>query len=258
MTTDFATAAGHWYGLDGSPRYTIIGKNGKERNTTLRDARELQLVPSVTTIIRCAAAPALENWKVDQGILAALTLPRMPNEPEAEWLKRVKQDSQEQAKKAAARGTEIHGAIERHFRGQPPDPALFPWVKAAVAELDKLGGGWNSERSFAHPLGYGGKTDLWSFQWVIDFKGKEGELPDKLYDEHEMQLAAYRRGVGVVNARCGILFFARDRPEVKFVESFNLFSGLAMFDSLLAYWQAKTGYRPTCAMPSALEMQGAA
>jgi len=52
--------AGHWYRRsDGSPQYTIVGKNGKERDTTLRDAREHNLVPSVTTIMRIAAAPGL-------------------------------------------------------------------------------------------------------------------------------------------------------------------------------------------------------
>jgi len=59
----------HWYDQNGDPAYTIIGKNGKERNVTLRDARELNLVPSVTTIIGVAAKPSLENWKIDQACI---------------------------------------------------------------------------------------------------------------------------------------------------------------------------------------------
>jgi hypothetical protein len=64
---EFATSGGHWYGLDGTPRYTITGKNGKERNTTLRDARVMNLVPSVTTIIRCAICcpPIIPCWIVN-------------------------------------------------------------------------------------------------------------------------------------------------------------------------------------------------
>ena len=34
---------GHWYDKDGNSQYTIVGANGKERNTTLRDAREGRL-----------------------------------------------------------------------------------------------------------------------------------------------------------------------------------------------------------------------
>ena len=72
----------HWYTRAGNPMYTIIGKNGKERNTTLRDARTLDLVPSVTTILGVAAKPGLEKWKQEQVLLAALTLPRQDGEGE--------------------------------------------------------------------------------------------------------------------------------------------------------------------------------
>ena len=32
----FTSESGHWYTREGEPMYTIIGANGKERNTTLR------------------------------------------------------------------------------------------------------------------------------------------------------------------------------------------------------------------------------
>ena len=37
----FTSESGHWYDQDGEPMYTIIGANGRERNTTLRDAKTL-------------------------------------------------------------------------------------------------------------------------------------------------------------------------------------------------------------------------
>ena len=62
IAKDHASEAGHWYTRSGDPMYTIMGKStGKPRNTTLRDARELNLVPSVTTILNVAAKPALTN-----------------------------------------------------------------------------------------------------------------------------------------------------------------------------------------------------
>jgi hypothetical protein len=246
--TEFATSAGHWYTLDGEPCYTIVGKNGAERNTTLRDARTMALVPSVTTIIRQAAAPALEKWKRDQLLMAALTLPRTPNEPEAEWLKRVERDSQEQGRKAADRGTAIHGSLERHYRGEMPDEEHWEWVKVCRTHLENVCGHnliWKPERSFAHPLGYGGKVDLHCAEWIIDFKTKDGVEGSKLWDDHYMQLAAYRRAL-CPNARAGILFVDRTQPICLFVEAEadKMASGLVMFDSLLAFWQAKTGYYP--------------
>jgi (2R)-ethylmalonyl-CoA mutase len=55
------TESSHWYSQDGSPAYRIIGKNGKERNTNVRDARELNLVPSVTTVLGLVAKPGLDG-----------------------------------------------------------------------------------------------------------------------------------------------------------------------------------------------------
>ncbi len=246
---DFASAGGHWYdGLTGEPRYTIIGKNGKERNTTLRDARANGWYPSVTGIIRLAAAPGLEKWKRNQVLLAALTLPRRDGENETDWLRRVEQDWQEQGRAAADRGTLIHGAIEKHYRREVPDEEFWPHVVAAKDEIASRCGeqNWHAERSFGCPMGYGGKTDLHSAEWVIDVKTKDGELPTELYDEHLMQMAAYRRGLGVPRARCGILFVSREKPAAALVEAPepDLVRALTMFDALLSYWQAVNSYYP--------------
>ena len=249
--------SGHWYHRDGRPAYRIVGKNGVERDTTLRDARQLNLVPSVTTITACAAAPGLERWKQEQVLLAALTLPRMEGELEHVWVRRVWVDSHEQALKAAQRGTEIHGAIERHLRGETVEPALQPWVDAAMAQVDTCFGkqSWSPEKSFAHPLGYGGKVDLHSTsnRVVVDFKTKDGPLSDvKVYDTHHMQLAAYARGLwdhtsdevrrSVVAA---VIFVRRDKPEAdtRLLSDADLDSGWQQFYHLLRYWQAKTGHR---------------
>lgn len=249
--SDFATSAGHWYRADGEPCYTIIGKNGKERPTTVRDARVLSLVPSVTTIIRMAAAPALERWKRNQVMLSALTLPRSQNESEADWLDRVERDWQEQGRAAADKGTAIHGAIERHYRGQPPDADYWDWVKVARDHIASVCGDqhWLPERSFAHPLGYGGKTDLHSPEWVLDFKSKDDVEDAAVYDEHVMQLAAYRRGLRVPFARCGIVFIDRREPIVRLVavDDKRLNAGLRMFDALLMYWQAKNKHMDAAA-----------
>jgi hypothetical protein len=245
--TEFATSAGHWYALDGTPCYTTLSKDGTERPTTLRDARKLALVPSVTTIIRQAAAPALEKWKRDQLMMAALTLPRRPHESEIDWLRRVEQDSQETGRKAADRGTEIHGAIERYYRqgfyAGSHSSVVDCSGKAIRAHCGERE--WSAERSFAHELGYGGKVDLHCAEWIIDFKTKDGVEGSKLYDEHYMQLAAYRRAL-CPNARAGILFVDRTDPICLFIEADadKMASGLAMFDSLLSFWQAKTGYYP--------------
>lgn len=248
-----ATESGHWYALDGSPRYTIIGKNGKERGTTIRDAREHNLLPSVTTITKCAAAPGLVNWMVDQAILSALTLPRMAGESEADWLVRVKRDSKETARKAADKGSQIHGAIEKHFMGVPPDEEMFPHVMAVQKALRETFGelDWSAERSFAHPIGFGGKCDLHSkgSRIVVDFKGKDFTDPAdcKQYDEHLMQGAAYLQGFDLMPGRFANVFISRNQPGlVAVVEASaeDIQRGWRMFRALLNYWQEQNRYAP--------------
>jgi hypothetical protein len=254
-----AAESTHWYDArTGEPRYTVIGKNGKERPTTLRDAREHGYVPSVTAIIRQAAAPGLEFWKQKQVLYAALTLPRKPEETEEQFLARVMQDSQEQARKAAEKGTAIHAAIQGHFEGKPPDEEYWPYVKGAVQRLELEFGpqGWVCEQSFAHPMGFGGKVDMWGRYLVGDIKTKEFSNPSEkqlAWDEHAIQLAAYSVGlynIGPLNeppssrAYHFNLFVSTTQPGLCHIHVWTdeeIQRGWRMFRSLLSYWQAKNG-----------------
>ena len=87
----------HWYDQKGLPAYTIVGKNGKERNVNLRDARELNLVPSVTTILGVAAKPQLENWKITESIRCAIELTPFSNETLDQFIQRAKRESKQKS-----------------------------------------------------------------------------------------------------------------------------------------------------------------
>ena len=243
--------SGHWYTKDGTPAYTTIGKTG-ERATTLRDARKLGLLPSTTTIIRLLSSAGLDSWKQQQVLLAALTLPRLADEPEQDWLKRVMQDSRATGKEAAERGTAIHAIIQGYFEQMymPEKPAYLENIDKALA--DAFGNQpWISEKSFGHPLGYGGKVDLMAKPingqgsgFVVDFKTKETDL-DKVdvYFEHELQLASYREGLGMPTARCAIVFVNALTNQVKLVEvpQDQLQKGWECFEHLLRVYQIKNG-----------------
>ena len=214
----------------------------------MRDARKVGAFPSTTTIIRLMDAPGLTRWKMTQFGLACLTLPKLPDESLDAFMERAAKDSQEEGKKAAALGEYIHGGIERHYRGEPVDPELLPWVQVATAAIESLCGPqtWSAERSFASPLGYGGKVDLHSPEWVLDVKTKDDDKAD-LYDEHFMQLAAYRAGlVEATGQRCGIVFVNRREPRAVAVEASldDLGKGWGMFKALLMLHQEKNRYRP--------------
>lgn len=245
---DHAQESGHWYTRDGVPRYTVIGKNGKERNTTLRDARTENLVPSVTTILNVAAKPALTAWLMNQVLMAALTLPKLTEESDDDYCKRVMQDSKEQGKAAANEGTDIHAAIQGYYEGQVVR-AHEQSVQGCVDRLQSHFGNkpWIAERSFGHELGFGGKCDLFTNVGdgiVVDVKSKEFSDPAKVdaYDEHLMQLAAYRVGLGVPKARCANVFVSRSVPGLAVVKEWDaadIDRGWLMFVHLLTFWQLK-------------------
>lgn len=238
-----ATEGGHWYRKDGSPAYTIIGKNGQERPTTLRDAKKEGLVPSVTTIIKCAAAPGLTNWMTDQAIMAALTLPRNEGENDADFVARVKADSKAQAEKARERGTQIHAWVQAGFEGGTLDEGWDYYESAASILIGECGHQkWITEKSFATDS-YGGKCDLHNNAYLIDIKTTDKDISTlKTWDEHAMQLAAYSWGLGG-ERKCGILFINSITAEsrVIWIPEDDLWRGRKCFFALLDFWYAKTG-----------------
>lgn len=260
MTTIIARSAEsvHWYRQDGGPQYTVKAKDGSDRPTTLRDARKMDLVPSVTTILKVAAKPGLEQWKLEQMLLAAMTLPQAPGESEKSYIARIVADSKETGKQAAEAGTRIHESIESWFEGNRNvahaeiasayEEAIMSHFKTRPDQK------WLTERSFADPTGFGGKVDMYIEPCeeaptgiVLDAKSKDFGPDDKVdaYDEHRLQLAAYRHGLGIPHARCANVFASRTHPGlVKVVEwsEEDLQIGWDMFQCLHRYWNLKNNF----------------
>lgn len=241
-----ASESNHWYTRDGVPQYTVPTAKGGHRATTLRDARKLGLVPSVTTVLSVAAKPGLIQWMQKQVLMAALTLPRVDGEPEDEFIARIIDDSKEQGRAASDAGTDIHAAIQGFYEGE----AVLrhrEHIEGCIRIIRELFGhhGWIAERSFAHEVGFGGKVDLHSPQGVvIDIKTKEFSDPAKVgaYEEHLMQLAAYRVGLGLPEARCANVFVSRSVPGLSHAIEWSqedLARGWKMFVALLNFWQLK-------------------
>src|ERR1044072_9422305 len=141
-------AASHWYLRDGRPFHEIAKRDGSgNRPVTIADARKVFAFPSVTNVLGVLAKPGLEAWKIEQGIVAALTLPRIADEPLDVFAHRVVQDMGEQVEKAADFGTAIHAACDVYAlnKEMPEDPALVPyleswrhWFDANVERIDSI------------------------------------------------------------------------------------------------------------------------
>jgi hypothetical protein len=250
----FASESGHWYLPCGKPFYTIIGKNGKERGVTLRDARPVNAVPSVSAIMKLAPAPQLENWKLNQVIQIAHENPREDTEGQQAYMDRIQRIFRKRGEAIMALGFEIHLAIERAMTDTVWIPR--PEASAAIKTLGEWAGNccWRNEKSFAHPLGYGGKCDAHkscdhSGAFLVDFKTKDfdGDWQSGIWDSHHMQLAAYRQGFGLLTARCAIIYVSTKVPGLtRLVEAkpSDLDHGWELFKALLEVWKIKNRYDP--------------
>jgi len=241
----------HWYdAVTGAPRYTTTGKNGKERNTTLRDAKANPgtLVPSVSTINSQLSKAGLNTWFQTEAIKAAAENPRGLQEEEKDYISRILELSKRKSQDAMARGTLIHDFIESFYNQDylPDMPAYVRIVDDAITAHfgTQL---WIPEQSLVNQEGYGGKCDLYckprhDFTGVvIDFKTTEKSPGDLTpYLEHTLQLAAYRE-VLAPSARCANVYINGETNEVAIYEHSeqDLKDGYQMFLNLLGIYKLK-------------------
>jgi hypothetical protein len=176
---------------------------GESCHGDLRSARKVGAFPSVTTILG-AAGPSkqgLMNWKEEQAILSALSLPRNDGEADTAFAKRVVLDSRKEVEAAAARGTQIHALAEAIINQEEPGDlvngyeehyaGLKEWRECCVTKVHA------SESVLVNKdQGYAGRVDLicdiHGEIEVVDFKTrkfKNGKAAG--YETDLLQLSAY-------------------------------------------------------------------
>lgn len=246
---------GHFYSKTGEPVYEVpnVSKGGM-RDTTLRDAKKLGLVPSVTTITGVVSRPELDNWKTNQVLEACLRVPRNQCKSIEEWKARVIKESQEVSKSAATIGNEIHNDLELYFTTGNIEDFKHPDFVFPVIELIKQefpNEKFKSEIAFCDSeCHFGGKIDLISDNCIIDFKTKiKEDVSDvKISESYGLQLAAYHHGMNINpsdNRRvCYNLYISSAKAgNVKLVklDDEDLMVYKTMFHALLRFWQLSNG-----------------
>ena len=189
---------GHFYDKEGNPQHFIVGANGKQRDSTLRDARKHNWLPSVTGIMGILDKPGLNRWFQDKLLYAALTAPRPEDISDDEFLKIIRQDAAEEAEEAKLRGNLIHNCMEDLWKNKTGEVLDYPSdvmaiASSAIAEIVEYCGtdNFTPEKTVAGD-GYGGMIDLHNDDFVIDYKTKDIVEGKRMHwDEHAMQLAAY-------------------------------------------------------------------
>lgn len=205
--------SGHWYTADGKPCHTQ--PDGKK--TTLRHARKQNLLPSVTSILSIIPKHTVDDWRVEQAVLA--TMQCMVQEGAStltaqEMMAKVASRLEDATSAGRRFGSEMHSVIEYININRALPPALSPlsnlhpehaskywaWLVNSGIDVEQV------EAPFASSFdryGYGGCIDLVGrrrfegfrdpLKVIVDFKTqkvKNGK--PKFYPEWAYQLAAYR------------------------------------------------------------------
>lgn len=249
--------AGHWYTQDGDSAHVIIGANGKERNTTVTDARKLGLLPSVTSIIGILDKPQLTSWKIEQGIMSSLTLPKEENETLEDYARRVVKDSKESTSKAAEHGTKMHTEMENILLGRAcsTDEVLKPYIETfrnwASENVEKT---YWCEKALVG-AGYAGRCDAYVKlrgigDAIIDLKNrkinKKYNTPP-FYPTDGQQLWAYRNASENPKCACvSVVLGSNDSEYIKhhqWDEEELYQSGIA-FCAMQKVWSWVKNYTP--------------
>ena len=249
----------HWYNADGKPNHTQKTKDGDERPTTLRDARKLHLIPSVTNILGVMSKDALTTWKVNQGILAALANPKTKEESEDAYCRRISATSMEQVVEAADLGSRIHKAIEAYIKdGEQPEGDMIPYVDPVIKWLHKTGIRVTaSEKILVNTRwGYAGTCDI-LFKYgnhgfgVLDFKTRKTEEGKKVrsWESEPMQLAAYAAteyGQDHLDDAliANVVISTTEPGRVEVVKHADPFDHFKAFLNCAALWRYLKGYDP--------------
>lgn len=244
----------HWYDSTGRAVHRIIGKNGKERDTDLRDARKLLLHYSVSAVLNIPDKRALNEWKQDQIILAAILDPYNTYEYTAEtWRNKMLYSMGDISRKASSRGTEIHNKLENYYKTgeicKTDKDYIIPTIKLIEEEFP--GKEWVAEDTFVSKKhGYGGCVDLHCEDIIIDFKTKDKtDIKDmKQYEEQKMQLAAYQAGLLLPENSRRFNIFISINPKTPGLcvlrECKEYDRMIKMFLLLNDFWKHKNKYYP--------------
>ena len=207
--------------------------------------------PSVTTVLNVLDKAALTNWKIDQHLKTAhgMDFDYVGTTDCPAYISEIKRLTELEMDKAPSAGTDFHKSMEMYLLSTLPDShehyALCRNVHAVILEKNGgITGQYVPEMNFVSDMGYGGQIDLLTpCPIVLDYKTKQTAdkfKPSKMaYNDHRMQLGAYRNGIKLPQARCANIFVCLEDGQIDFHEhkEEDLQKGWAMFQHALAIWK---------------------
>lgn len=263
---------GHWYTRDGTPRHTQSTKKGAKnptRPTTIKDAKEQKLLPSVSAYTKMLAAPGLERYKMMEVAKCCFNSPPHAGEEMDTYVQAMMEKSREDGKGAADLGTLIHAAIEKKALNELYDDVdvevgmnvvkLSALVDPAFETIDKLGLVVKQAEKVLvnNEEGYAGTSDVVhesaNYFGILDWKSKRTKKGEDVWpsDTHPMQIAAYLQAAfpdtSWESARCYNVYISTTEPGrvdiVKYTPN-QLIDAYIDFLALTRLWRSINKYDP--------------
>lgn len=249
----FFGSSSHWYQLDAS------GAIAPAHDIDLRTARKIRAFPSITTILKERANPALETWKQNQLFDAISKNKKKRGETEEEYRQRIAEIAGKTGKDAADFGTRLHDALDI-FPQTTIDTELAPYIDAFAPSYHKhVKQRVASEIMLADSeLGVAGRTDLIAeTEWglaIIDYKtSKFRGKTASFWESYKVQLAfyakAYQKTMGLakppVMVNVGINSEKPMEPTWKVYTVDEQEAAYAEFLSIAFLWFSTKDYWPT-------------
>lgn len=197
--------SGRWYDHQGNLYGQVPTKAGGWRDFDLRDARKVDALGSVTTILGILAKPGLVRWQVLEGIKAAYNFIPLGSDPvyetREEYYPYVYNLAQEYTHWTQSFGNATHWWLNKKLRAVETTeipPMIAGSEECADGVLEWLNSnGYEfalTEHRFARQdLGYAGTVDLIGTRYgspvICDLKTQEPPLTP--YLDHALQLAGY-------------------------------------------------------------------
>lgn len=189
----FFTSGNHWYQVDAK------GAIAPAHDIDLREARKINAYPSITTILKERANPALDKWKQDELFNAVVDNKRKKGESEDDYRERIATIAQTKGREAAEFGTRLHDALDV-FPQITIDSDLAPYIELFAPTYHRhVRQRIASEIMLADTeIGVAGRTDLIAeTEWglaIIDYKTskfKGGKA--SFWPSYRIQLAFYAK-----------------------------------------------------------------
>ena len=263
VITKQQSMSSHWYTPNGRAAHKQPKANGDgDRSTTIRDARKLKLLPSVTNVLGVLSKGGLLNWQLHQVGLAAHANRPTEGESADYYAKRMVAKSKESTDEAADMGSKIHKAIEDFYDGNEVAENMMPFVQPITTWQESKGLRFierevilaNVERGYAgmcDVVGLGADNQM----FIIDWKTRKTDPKKKIksYETEVLQVAAYaatRWGEQAIMDRKvhgANVYVSRNevgRVEVRAWKPEEIFGAYQTFLNCCHIWRYVKGYDP--------------